>query len=99
MVNEAKLARRDAETVAVQGLCFLAGDPGRLDRFLTATGIIPADIRSAARDPAFLGGVLDHLADDESVMLAFARETGIPPERIAAARALLSGRPLARDVP
>jgi hypothetical protein len=85
--------------VAIQALTYLAADSSRLGRFLAATGIGPADIRTAAHDPRFLAGVLDHLADDESVMLAFAQETGIPPERIAAARALLSGRPFERDVP
>lgn len=99
MVNKARLDRADAETVAIQALAFLAADPARLDRFLAATGIGPAEIRSAARDPAFLGGVLDHLSEDESVMLAFARETGIPPHRIAGARALLSERPFEREVP
>jgi hypothetical protein len=43
--------------------------------------------------------VLDHLADDESAMLAFALETGRPPELIARARAALSGPPVERDIP
>jgi hypothetical protein len=99
MINDAKLHGVDAETVAIQALTFLAADPGRLGRFLAATGIGPAEIRTAAREPSFLAGVLDHLADDESVMLAFAAETGLPPERIAQARTLLSGRPVERDIP
>lgn len=99
MVKEAKLHRADAENVAIQALTFLAADSGRLGRFLAATGIGPADIRAAARDRRFLSGVLDHIANDESVMLAFAQEAGIPRERIAAARALLSGRPFERDLP
>jgi hypothetical protein len=99
MANRAKLHRADAETVAIQALAFLAADAGRLGRFLAATGLGPAEIRAAARDPRFLSGVLDHLADDESGMLAFAQEAGIPPERIAAARALLSERPFERDSP
>jgi hypothetical protein len=99
MVNRPNLQRADAETVAIQALAFLASDSARLGKFLAATGIGPAEIRTAAREPKFLAGVLDHLADDESVMLAFAQETGLPPEFVAQARALLSGRPVERDIP
>jgi hypothetical protein len=99
MVNRAKLPDADAESVAIQALSFLAADPARLGRFLAATGIGPAEIRAAARQPSFLAGVLDHLADDESAMLAFAQETGHPPELVARARAVLSGPPVERDIP
>lgn len=99
MINDASVSRADAETVAIQALTFLAADPALLGKFLAATGIGPAEIRTAAREPKFLAGVLDHLADDESVMLTFAAETGLPPERIAQARTLLSGTPVERDIP
>jgi hypothetical protein len=99
MINDATLHRADAEMMAVQALGFLAADAARLGGFLAATGIGPTDIRAAAREPRFLAGVLDHLAERESDMLAFAQEAGIPPERIARARALLSGPPAERDVP
>ncbi len=99
MVNKAKLKRTQAETVAIQALSFLAADSVRLGRFLAATGIGPAEIREAAREPRFLAGVLEHLSDDESAMMAFALETGIPPEQIVQARTMLSGRPVERDIP
>lgn len=99
MVNESKLVREDAEMMAIQALGFLAGDPERLGRFLAATGLGPADIRAAARDKAFLAGVLDHLAEHESDMLAFAEAAGVAPERVVRARTLLSGPPVERDIP
>ena len=89
----------DAENVAIRALFFLAADEARLSGFLAATGIDPAEIRTAAREPRFLAGVLDHLMDDESVMLAFSQETGVPPEQIARARDMLSGPPIERDIP
>lgn len=89
----------DAENVAIRALFFLAADEARLGRFLAATGIGPAEIRAAAREPRFLAGVLDHLMDDESVMLAFSQEIGIPPDQIARARDMLSGPPIERDIP
>jgi hypothetical protein len=99
MINKANLQPADAENVAIQALSFLAADPARLGRFLAATGIGPADIRAAAREPRFLAGVLDHIADDESAMLAFAQETGLAPALIVRARAALSGSPVERDIP
>jgi hypothetical protein len=98
MDNKANL-NMDAEKVAIQALFFLAADEARLGRFLAATGIGPAEIRSAAREPRFLAGVLDHIVDDESAMLAFSQEVGIPPEQIARARDKLSGPPIERDTP
>jgi hypothetical protein len=89
----------DAENVAVQALFFLAADEARLGRFLAATGIGPGEIREAAREPRFLAGVLDHLMDDESVMLAFSQEMSIPPEQVSRARDMLSGPPIERDIP
>ncbi|HWV53325.1 MAG TPA: DUF3572 domain-containing protein [Pseudorhodoplanes sp.] len=99
MVNKSKLDRRDAESVAIQALSFLAADPARLGRFLAVTGIGPADIRQAARDPGFLAGVLEHIAADESTLLAFARETGLAAEYIARSGIVLSGPPVERDIP
>jgi hypothetical protein len=99
MINKAKLQPVDAEKVAIQALSFLASDPARLGRFLATTGIGPGEIRSAAREPSFLAGVLDHLADDESAMLAFAQDTGLSPDLIARARLALSGPSVERDIP
>ena len=80
-----------AATIALAGLRFLAEDTDRLGRFLLATGIGPAELRSRAGDPALLGAVLDHLLADESLLLVFAAETGLAPESIAPAQALLAG--------
>lgn len=80
-----------AATIGLAGLRFLAEDADRLGRFLITTGIGPAELRSRAGDPALLGAVLDHLLADESLLLVFAAETGLAPESIAPAQALLAG--------
>jgi Protein of unknown function (DUF3572) len=87
-----------AEALAIQALTFIAEDPERLGRFLAETGIGPAEIRAAAREPGFLAGVLDHLAGDERLLAAFAAETGSDPADIGKAQAVL-GVPWERDVP
>ena len=92
MVNRSHTANRDHfEAIAVQALGFIAADPERLGRFLAQTGIGPHRIRDAARDPSFLAGVLDHLAGDEKLLLAFAADAGLTPEQVAQAHAALNG--------
>ncbi len=92
-------ARRDAaEALAIAALGFLASNPEQLGGFLAATGIGPERIREAASDPHFLAGVLDHLAGDERLVVAFARAEGIDPGEIGRARAALAGT-WERDVP
>lgn len=88
------LSGRDAaEHVAIQALTFIAADPERLGSFLAASGIGPAALRAAAREPQFLAGVLDHVAADEALLIAFAEQAEIDPATVTAAIAALSGRP------
>ncbi len=85
--------REAAEAVAVMALSYLAADHEQLGRFLAVTGIGPERIREAARDRSFLAGVLDYLASDEPLLLAFARATELQPAEVAKARAILSDHP------
>jgi Protein of unknown function (DUF3572) len=88
-----------AEALAVAALGFIAADPERLGRFLAMTGIGPDSIRAAAREPQFLLGVLDHLAADEPLLLAFAAENSIAPNAVIKARDTIAGRRWERDTP
>jgi hypothetical protein len=94
----APLTQEAAEGLAIQALTFIAGDAERLGRFLSMTGIGPAEIRLAAREPGFLAGVLDHMASDERLLTAFATETGTNPADIGRARKTLGGH-WEREVP
>jgi Protein of unknown function (DUF3572) len=84
--------------LAVQALAFIAEEPERRDAFLAATGIGPDAIRDAARSPDFLAGVLEHMLDDESLLIAFAGSAGINPASVARAHRAL-GATWERDVP
>ena len=75
-------AVEDGQDLAVEALMFLAGDPSRLDRFLAATGLGPHNLRQAATDPGFSLAVLDYLAADERLVVAFAAETDRAPEDV-----------------
>ncbi|GJE54403.1 MULTISPECIES: DUF3572 domain-containing protein [Methylobacterium] len=74
-----------AENLALEVLAWLAGDEERLFPFLQLSGLNPDTVRESARDPAFLGAVLDHVMGDEPMLLACARALDVKPERIAAA--------------
>jgi hypothetical protein len=86
--------RKQAATeLAIAALSFLAGEPERLARFLALTGLGPQSLRAAAREPSFLLGVLDHVASDETLLLAFATENEIDPQDVERARHTLAERP------
>ena len=88
-----------AESLAIQALAFLAAEPEQLGRFLALTGIGPQDIRTAAREPRFLAGVLEYISGDEPLLVAFAAQTGVEPSDVARACAVLGHGPIERDLP
>ena len=86
-----KIARTDAEAIAIQALSFLASEPERLGRFLAVTGIGPESIRAAAATPGFLAGILDYLIANEALLLDFTAERGFDPASVVRARDVLPG--------
>jgi Protein of unknown function (DUF3572) len=78
-----------AETIGLQALAFLADDVQRLGRFLALTGVGPAELREEARNPRMLAAVLNHLLQDESLLLVFAASHGISADLIAPAQSTL----------
>jgi Protein of unknown function (DUF3572) len=90
MARPVTISREAAETLAIQALTYLAGEPERLARFLASTGIGPDSLRAAAREPLFLAGVLDHLATDEALLTDFAVQANIDPLAVGEARGVLS---------
>jgi len=81
-----QLSDGDAEMIAIGALQFLADRPEELVRFLALSGIDPEDLRRLAGDTEFLGGLLDFLLADEALLLVFATEARLAPEKIAIAR-------------
>jgi hypothetical protein len=88
-------SRAEAEIISLQGLGFLAREPVRIERFFALTGIDPGDVRGLAREQGFQLAILDHLASDEPLLLAFAQEQGVAPEDLHAARQALGGEDFA----
>jgi Protein of unknown function (DUF3572) len=91
--------REVAEIVAIQALSFIASDPERLGLFLAESGIGPETLRSAAKDPHFLGQVLNFVMRDDATVKAFAQVSQLHPTNIAAAHQALNDPQWERDVP
>lgn len=99
MKQDPVLTRERAEGLAIRALAFIAGDGERLGRFLAVTGIGPAEIRAAAREPGFLAGVLEYMASDDRLIAAFAAENNLNPSDIDRSRAALAGDHGERETP
>jgi hypothetical protein len=81
-----------AEDIAIAALGFIAADPALLPRFLAITGIEAQAIRTAAREPGFLAGVLQFIVAHEPTLMAFAENAGMEPTAVLKAmRALPQG--------
>jgi hypothetical protein len=87
--NASALDLESAEALALQGLTFLAQEPARFLRFLKLTGLEPQDARALAGTPELALAVLEHLAQDESLLLVFAASCAVAPESIGRAISLL----------
>jgi hypothetical protein len=92
-------SREAAEALAIQALNFLATEPQRFSRFLALSGLAPESIRAAAAESGFLAGVLAHLGEDETLLVAFAAEAGVTPADVDRARCALTGGDWEREVP
>lgn len=79
-----------AEEIAANALAFLAADAARMMQFLETTGVSLDDLRRDAGSPRILTAVLDHLVQDESLLLVFTSSIGLPPEDIGPARDMLA---------
>ena len=93
-----KERRAAAEQLAIAALGFIADEPERLGRFLAMTGLGPGSLRNAAHEPNFLAGVLDHVAADETLLVAFAAQHEVDPDAVMRARDELGGL-WERDMP
>ena len=79
----------DAATLGLRALAWVVGHETRATRFLSLTGIDPADLRARAADPGFLAQLLIHLESYEPDLIACADALAVPPAALVAARAEL----------
>ncbi|MER0239182.1 DUF3572 domain-containing protein [Fulvimarina sp. MAC8] len=88
------------ETIAIDGLSFIASDDKLFTRFCGITGLSAGEMRAAASEPGFLAGVLDFILAHEPTLMAFSDHSGHAPQTIdAAARKLPGATPHGWDHP
>ena len=80
-----------AETIGLNGLAFLAGQPEWMDRFLRLSGLEPSILRARAADPDFLRAVLDFLLTEDVLVTDFCKERDLEARDIHAAHRMLDG--------
>ena len=86
-----KTAQEKAEMLAISALGWMAGNEEVLGQFMNASGASADDLRSAAQDPAFLGGVLDFLMLEDAWVIGFCDAENLPYDTPMRARAALPG--------
>ena len=91
MTSSSSHGGEEAEIIALKALGFLASDSERLQRFVDLTGLSLQAIRQSASEPAFLGGVLDHVLADQTLLLLFAEAAELDPGAVERSRRQLPG--------
>lgn len=82
---------QSARAVADQALAHVLADPELVATLLGATGATPEGLRAMLGSDALAGACLDIVMEEDARVLALAATTGLRPQDIARAHALLSG--------
>ncbi|MDE2135066.1 MAG: DUF3572 domain-containing protein [Alphaproteobacteria bacterium] len=80
-----------AETIGLNGLAFLAGRSGHLERFLAASGMDTPSLRERTQDPDVLRAVLDFVLTDDVLVADFCREQNLDARDVHMAHRVLGG--------
>ena len=81
----------EAGDIGLAALGFLAEEPKRLGRFLSLTGMDAGDLSAQAAEPHMQAALLEHILEDETLLLVFTAEKRIDPGHVQPAFRLLSG--------
>ena len=94
MMNAARVARIEAETLALRALTYVVADPDLGPRLLELTGLDAPTLRSRAGDPALLAATVGFLEAHEPSLIACAAALEIDPQALVDARAVIEARTL-----
>jgi hypothetical protein len=85
-----KMSVEEAENIALSAFSYITGEPERMNRFLTISGLRLDTMRIAAESAGFFAGILDYLASDEALLIGFSEQMNMKPERVMQAHWALS---------
>ncbi len=80
-----------AQVMALAALAWILGRDDLLGNFLNNTGASGQDLAQLAKQPLFLGAVLDFLMEDDRRVIEFCTDHSHPLTSVQAARASLPG--------
>lgn len=83
---------KEAETLAIDILKWLASEPDLFNRFSSLSGIDLSQLRSAAKEPGFLTGVIAFLVNHEPTLMQYCQTHNKSPEEIVQAYRALGGQ-------
>ena len=86
-----KNRQESAETLALQAFAWLLAQDDLVGVFLNATGAGQGQLSALARDPVFLGAVLDFLMEDDARVIGFCDSASLPYVAVMQARVALPG--------
>lgn len=89
-----KINEREAAFIAIKALAYISQSEDELLKFVNLTGISPVDVIRLKENLGFLGGVLEFLVRDESLLLAFCAEEDFSVDQVESARLRLTGGPV-----
>lgn len=78
IANTPHQSAEHASVIALRALEFIANDSRRLARFVELTGLTCDDVSKLAETAHFQAALLDHLLADETLLLVFASQSGVP---------------------
>lgn len=86
-----KINTKEAAFIAIKSLAYISQSEADMNDFLNITGITIPDVIRLKENLKFLGGVLDFLGTNESLLVAFCTSEQFRPEQVEAARLQLLG--------
>jgi hypothetical protein len=81
----------EPQVIALKALAFLAGSEENLNNFLANSGMDLQDLKEQASDINMLAGLLDHVLQNENLLLEFSASIDCKPDAIVRARHALPG--------
>ena len=85
------MTESEARDIADAGFGHIAADAELVSAFLAQSGSDAAGLRAMAARPEFAVFILDFLLEQDQRVLDFATSSGLRPERVQMARAVLGG--------
>jgi len=89
MSRSSIITQKGAEELALQTMDYLISNPEFLAGFLNHTGLTPATLKDAIKEPHFLREVMQYILSNETLLLDLSSHMQLPPQAIADAARML----------